>query len=492
MKKTFKKICFLAVTAILLLNFLGCSKKQVEEAEGSVEIKVALLPLAGDFVEFQRILGRVNEITKKKINTTVSYQLIDETSYFEQITLMISSGEQLDLIFSADWLKFFTQVSSGQLKDLKPYLQYMPDIINAVGMDRIEPFAIDGKIYGVATIRDFAQTFGYLVQKDIAEKYGINSNTVKSLDELTPYFERMVKEEGIPSIAYEQIGTSVLRNLYASFCDSLGDYNGVLMDYKGRKVVNMFATDEYKRLAELMYKWNQIGAIPKDLSTSTVVPEAMLRSGIISGYTAKMKPGYAEKTSNIVGKEVYALELVEPLASTSTITNVMYSIPINSRYPERAAMYLNLCYADPEIINLLTYGEEGIDYVLNKDGIAEFPPGVTPNNAKYNPGWGWLIGNQFVSHVFSPDSKDIWERTKAFNDNARKSEAFGFMFNPLNVSTEITAVENVKRQYENAIGNGDFNPDDIIPRFLRELENAGMSRIVTEKQKQLDEWFAKK
>jgi putative aldouronate transport system substrate-binding protein len=205
-----------------------------------------------------------------------------------------------------------------------------------------------------------------------------------------------------------------------------------------------------------------------------------------------MKPGYAEKTSNIVGREVISVDLVEPMAMTTTVTNVMYSIPINSKYPERAAMYLNLLYSDPEIINLLTYGEEGIDYVLNKDGIVEFPSGITPDNAKYNPGWGWLIGNQFLSYVQSPDTKDIWERQKTFNDNAKKSDVYGFMFDPRNVSTEITAVENVKRQYENAIGNGDFNPNDIIPRFLRDLENAGMDKIIAEKQKQLDAWYAGK
>jgi putative aldouronate transport system substrate-binding protein len=492
-----KRKLYLVLLAVSILSVLGCSKKAdesgaVNQGAGSlVEIKVAEIPLGGDMGEINRIVGKVNEITKKKINTAVNYQLIDETIYPDQITLMVSGGEQLDLMFSASWLNLFTQIASGQLIDLTPYLQYMPEATKAVGMDKITPFAVNGKIYGIPCIRDLAQSFGYVVRKDIADKYGINES-IKTYEELTPYFEKIVKGEGIPAIAYESVGDSILQAWQRTLCDGLGDYTGVLMGYTGNKVVNLFATEEYRKFAELVYKWNQMGAVPKDLSTSTIVPESMVRSGIVAGYAGILKPGYAEKTKNIIGQEVYVLELTEPVAWSDSVVNVMYSIPVTSKYPERAAMYINLLYSDPDIINLLTYGEEGIDYIINSEGIAEFPPGITPDTAKYNPGWGWLIGNQYLSHVFAPDTKDIWERLEAFNNNARKSSAYGFMFDPTNVATELASVGNVRKQYENAVGNGDFNPNDIIPRFVRDLEAAGMNKIIAEKQKQLDAWLAAK
>ncbi|MDR1418819.1 MAG: ABC transporter substrate-binding protein [Treponema sp.] len=488
MKKT--GLCVVLSLAVLfILAWAGCKQEQIG---APVELKVATITIGGDFSDFSRIQGKVNEIVKKKINATVNYQLISETNYAEQILLMVSSGEQLDLMISADWLRYFDQIRTGQLMDMEPYLKYCPGAVEAVGMDRIDSVRFDNKIYGIPTTRDLAQNSGYAVLKDIAVKYGLDKANIKNLEDLTPYFEKIVQGERLPCWSYDTPGSPSLGIYYDALCDDLGDRNGVLMGMKGRKVENLYATQEYKKTAEIVYEWNRMGAIPKDLSTLTFRPESMVKSGALLGYEAKLKPGYAEKTFINIGKEMLIIELSEPRARTGNIVVMNYSLPIICKHPEKAAEYLNLLYSDPDVVNLVTYGEEGIDYVLDSEGIAQFPPGVTPDNAKYNPGWGWLVGNQYLSHPFAPDTKDIWSRLKAFNDEAVESDAFGFMWNPGPVSAEIVAVENVKRQYINAIGNGEVDPNDIIPKFLRDLENAGMNKIIDEKQKQLDAWFAAK
>lgn len=42
---------------------------------------------------------------------------------------------------------------------------------------------------------------------------------------------------------------------------------------------------------------------------------------------------------------------------------------------------MNLLYTDAYLDNLLVYGEEGVDYVLNEEGFAVAPEGYTDLNS---------------------------------------------------------------------------------------------------------------
>ena len=56
----------------------------------------------------------------------------------------------------------------------------------------------------------------------------------------------------------------------------------------------------------------------------------------------------------------------------------------------------------------------------------------------------------------------------------------------------MTAVSNVINQYEDALGNGTVDVESTLPQFIKALKDAGIDDIITEKQKQFDEFLATK
>ena len=57
---------------------------------------------------------------------------------------------------------------------------------------------------------------------------------------------------------------------------------------------------------------------------------------------------------------------------------------------------------------------------------------------------------------------------------------------------EITACNNVKTKYENALNTGSLDPATALPKMIQELKDAGVDTVIAEKQAQVDAWMASK
>ena len=66
----------------------------------------------------------------------------------------------------------------------------------------------------------------------------------------------------------------------------------------------------------------------------------------------------------------------------------------------------------------------------------------------------------------------------------------GYNFDTSSVSSEITAVIAEIGKYGPALNVGTVDTEEMLPTFLDALEAAGMSKIIEENQRQLDEWLA--
>jgi putative aldouronate transport system substrate-binding protein len=488
-----KKFTVLLLVAILLTGTLGSLSALAQSQLPYEELVIAWLKI-GECSDMQRIEDKVNEILMSKLNCKVHFEVIDTAEYAQQITLAMSSHQQIDLAISGDWINYSTNVASGIYLPLNDLLQkYGQNILANVPADIIACSNYNGAAYGVPTIREWATDFGVSIRSDILKKYGIDPTTVKSWEELTPMYKTVVDGEKIPTVCYESAGDSVLSGFYSGYFDSLSDFNGVL-DYStgDTKVVNLYETPSYLRFAKLAKEWNDIGAIPANASTMTEAHNTLCKAGSILGYISKMKPGYDNKESISNGFPMVSIHLSDVVQSTGTVANIMYSIPYTTIDADRAMMVLNELYGNADVVNLLSYGEKDVDYKVGADGIATFADGVNANNAKYNPTWSWMVGNQFLATPWTPDAATIWDETKVFNGTGKKSPAMGFIFDPSPVSAEVAAVENVKAQYEDAIGNGEVEDVEAsIAEFNKALYDAGLQTIIDEKQKQLNAFLGK-
>ena len=153
---------------------------------------------------------------------------------------------------------------------------------------------------------------------------------------------------------------------------------------------------------------------------------------------------------------------------------------------------LDFIYGSPEVMNLLNWGEEGVDYVFEdeENGIINYPEGVTADNVGYSFNLGWELPNQFIGYKWTGSDPQLWEKMEEFNNSATPSKAVGFLFDSSGYESQIAALANVVSQYAGSIESGSVDPDEYLPQFLEALDNAGIDEIIEAKQEQLDEFLA--
>jgi putative aldouronate transport system substrate-binding protein len=115
--------------------------------------------------------------------------------------------------------------------------------------------------------------------KDICDKYGINIDDVRTLDDVAAVYDTILaKEPDMVPLASASSNTGLLDTI-CTF-DPLGDTLGVLLNYGEKlEVVNYFDTQEYEDYCRYFHEWYKKGYIKEDVLTNTDDSNAMLRNG---------------------------------------------------------------------------------------------------------------------------------------------------------------------------------------------------------------------
>ncbi|MDQ0873870.1 putative aldouronate transport system substrate-binding protein [Paenibacillus sp. V4I3] len=495
MKKRFMLASALIIGSMLLLSACGgnsggaapAGDKEVKPEEKPTELTVAFPIFGAVPKDLSLVQDSINQIAQKKINATVKLTPISFGNWDQQINLMLSSSEKLDLMYVGG-NNYSSYVSKGQIVALSKLLeQHGQGIAKAMDSSYLNAAKIAGSIYAIPTIRDFAAYNGLTMRKDLVDKYQIDVSKIRTLDDVEATLKTIKeKEPNVTPLIPGNIGRTMLDS-YRTF-DMLGDSLGVLPNFDNNlKVVNLYETEEYAQFTKKMRNWYTSGLILKDAATNKTSQFDLIKSNRGFAYFSNMKPGFEQQESKSSGVPVVTANLLQPVSTTTNVTGVMWGIPINSKTPEKAMDFLNLMYSDKDIVNLFDWGVEGKHYVKSGD-VIDYPQGVDTKSSGYNPNTGWLFGNQFLSYVFKGDDPKIWEKMDQFNKSALKSKALGFTFDANPVKAEYAAVTNVVTQYKLPLETGSVDPEKVLPEFISKLKSAGIDKIITEKQKQLDEW----
>ena len=103
-----------------------------------------------------------------------------------------------------------------------------------------------------------------------------------------------------------------------------------------------------------------------------------------------------------------------------------------------------------------------------------------------------MLGGILPEHhaLWVTDGPDIWSDTIQFNKDCHPSIAKGFVWDSTDVTNEVVACTTVLNKYKKGLETGDVDPDSVWDQMKAEFEEAGIEKILTEKQKQLDNWLA--
>ena len=487
MKKNILSI-LIAISLIVGSVFLGgCSKKS-----GDDKIVVAYYMNSTIAEDISLVQDAINEHVKDKIGAEVELVVLPMGTYNDQINLMLTSSEKLDL-FIMNSSRFNSYIANGQCMGLSALIEsYGQDIKDLLGEQLIRGGEVGGEIYGIMPYRDIAQGVGLFIRKDYVEKYNIDIDNVKTWKDVENVLSTIkTNEPSLYPLIVEKNETLTPVELMAGK-DKLGDGYGVLMLYDGDpyKVVNYYETDAYREAVTTMHRWYEAGYIAPDASISTENIATQMKAGTGVCYFYKTKTGMDLQESKADGHEMVHATLLEPCISTAQTQTVTWGIASQSTNPEAAMKFLNLMYSDQELLNLIDWGIEGKHYVFTEDGHITYPEGVDSTNCGYNVNMSWAFGNQFLSYVWAGNDLDIWDQASNAMKNARTSATMGFSYDSSGVSNEIALLNNVAAEYRLGLETGLSDPA-LIDEFVAKLNNAGMQKVMAEKQTQLDQWLAK-
>lgn len=511
MRKKWKKILCVVLTCCMMVSALagcggssssGSSSDASGESDEIVEI-TCLFPILGSApADLEMVEEAVNEITEAEIGVHVTFLTVSLSEAQSEVTRMVAAGEQVDVL---PVLSTYSYVNSGLLEPLDDLLEeYGQDITENLGVI-LEASAYQGNIYSLYSNTSYAQEYGAVFRKDILDKYGLSLEEGEVLDyeTLDSWFEIIKEGEGEAFYMNSMVGTGTETTLQ-SFClvDQLGGsyYTGVFTDYDtdDYTIQNFFETDVFEEYMYWMNKWYEAGYINPDSATMSDSSNDLMLSGNYLGYFGGAGIGKAEENTASLDYEMVTYTFYDTASILAQNYSTGWAISSSSEYKEASMKFLNLTWSNEELVNLMTWGIEGVHYELtDEEGIIDYVEGADSTSVSYAmPGATW-VGNTDLAYRMYPTTSEIKEELSEFNegiaagsDEYNISKAFGYVFDQSPVETEIAALSDVYSEYKGVIFFGSQDPDEVIEELNEALYAAGLSTVLEENQRQLDEWLA--
>lgn len=494
-----KKLMSMLLAAIMVLSTVaGCGQKEeaeapaTETAEGEAEevtdevpqeiTKVKWIARCDAQEDDEQVIAEMNKILGPKYGLELELVPISSGEYNDRMNLMITSGEEYDICYTASFTNVFLDnvareaflplddLLAGEAGEL--LTSVMPEGHTAVT-------TVDGTVYAIPNYQLMYTQYGVYVQKDLADEFGLDTASVKNISDLEPFMDWVLenKEDIWPLCetnvadteitAYDMFGAGVLSV-------EIGDESYEIQ--KTNEVEQNIA--RWKRANEYFKK----GYIRSDAATVTdnTADKAANRYAMIVGIS---KPGGEAEYASMYGEEYIQIPLSESYMVYEAGATTMLAININSENPEAAMKMIGVMWSDPEIYNMLLYGIEGEHY--NK--VGENRVEQIADSGYNRAGQAWQFGNQFNAWLLPAQADDVWEVTESMNQSAKKSLLTGFVADLAPVEAEIAQINSVKVEYGNGFLYTD-NFDQWLNDYNAKLETAGIETVKAEMESQITAW----
>ena len=476
-----------------------------DDDEEMADITVALMSLSPiDTANSDAVQEAINEITESEINVHVNFQWYDAGTYGSQVPMMIQGGDTLDLMMftPVPGASFTSFLGAGQLMDITDLVnEYGQDIVATQG-DLINGCSLNGKIYGIGNYGDKAAFQNIVIRKDVLEEVGRLEDAQKasSWSEVEDIMKDVVAAGYTGFINNDAQGTVIYPNGFLNGSDSFADnratdilgdgYQLVTTDPDTDTVECKYFTDDFKQMIERVSNWYEEGLIYKDSTTSQDFGDTLLKSGTGVAKVAQQESGTLKAMEAATGHEFVEIRVCDREITTESCTKFGYSIPVTAKEPEAAMKFLNLLYTSQDIMNTLTWGVEGRDWVLNDEGYATYPDGVTAETVQYHTA-DFLYGNMFITAPWE-GAVVTRDEQKKLTDEAGVSKYFGFQLDNTGLENTVTACYNVEQQYIATMMSGaaGANWESTLEDFQNALKAAGIDDLIKAYQEQLDNWLA--
>ncbi len=500
-----KKKRYIGIGLLLLIVFLGafsCERteehRETETEESCERIVVTYQTLYSSRTEdLDLVVEKINALSREKIGVEIELLTVDAIEAPEKYSLWLTQGRRIDLMV-LNYQDISTYVDQSMVLPLNDLLEVYGEQINQISEEWENLYSgttINQNIYGVEVVGEVrGDCKGLWIPKRYLEEadFHYEANHIYSFEELSVLFERLKKRypEKYPLGQISSAYNFSSSMLYLSGANSLGSslVTGIL-DKKSEvpELMDYYESEQYKNWLDYIRQWYLAGYIYPEAATTSLAPEELLKAGIIMSIPQSGAPFMY--TEEMVGEEMVCLRLSAITYSPRGTTGAFWTIPPTAQEPEAAMKFLNLMYSDPEIVNLFSWGIEGVHYRKVGEDNVVYPEGKNADTVGYHNPMG-LYGDQRLRYTYGMEDRKKLQRKFSEAAVSDGMEYAGFHFDTAVVASEMIQVQKVLERYLYVLESGSADIDTLYPEFVEKLKYAGIETIVSEKQRQLDAWLS--
>jgi len=516
-KKWSKSVLFLLLTVLMVSLFTGCGNSNQKEEERTPDVTESTTPDASTPApsgstddkpdtseavnltmylinnssdDIKLLEDELNTMLKKDINTTVKISLLTTDAY----KLMLTSGEDFDLAYSADWLDYADNARKGAFKEITPEMleKYAPMTANE-GKERLNAGYVDGTLYGLpASLTNYYYNM-FLIRGDLMKKYGISD--IKSLDDLGVFLEAVKNNEKsiIPFNISKNEGWMLPAVLFGNsdlMAPGAPNSTSPIVLRKGDSSLKLHYTLDIPEVIDFMRtmkEWREKGFWAKNALANPVSlydsfkngKSAVAFTGTVDGANstyfdfAKDNPDWDVR--------VFPAFFKGNVDAYSAAGNAMV-IGAKSKNAERALMVLDLLRNDQKYNMLSKYGIEGKHYTLDAEGKISYP------GPSFQGGiWG-VSNDKFLKTpaITMPNYAELKADQKA---RFKANPLVDFTLNKKEISDVSANLANLFTQYGTPLFLGFVDDvDKAVETYRQKLKEAGVEKYMEAARTQIDEY----
>lgn len=462
----------------------------------SQEVTLKTWLLGDKPADFDFVYGEMNKVLKEKVNATMDINYIPWSDYSTKYSLLFSSGESFDIVYTATWTppNFKVLASKNAFMELTPDMlkKYAPKSYAEMPEIAWKQVMVNGKIFTIPSSNDEFGKYVAVIRGDLREKYKLPE--VNSTESLKNYLLTIAKNEKgiIPFDCGEQGGKlatifyTLPNNIY-----SLPYGVGTYITDPDLKLFNVYEDPKYLEFLNLMKFFKDNGVIPSDAASK----KYMESESFIAGKSATMIWNIIN--SGVAVRQVLAEhpewkpEMVDTSPDAATIvqqySNNGNAIKADSKNWQRALMVIELLRTDKSLWDLSNYGIIGKHWEPVGDNKFKSLPDSKNFLPNSNCQWGW--NTPFIR--FPADMPDVY--FKMLDNWASKKANFllnGFQMDLTNIKSEDAVMQNLGKQYGPLTLGAFPEPEKTLAEYIAKEKAGGLDKILEELKKQAAEYIA--
>lgn len=472
----------------------------------SKEVTLTMYLIGDRPVDNDEVFGKINERLKSEINATIDVKFMSWSEYENKYPLIFASGEDWDIIYTADWCFYNAQATKQGFWEItrEDLETYAPMTAETMYPEAWEQAKVGGKVYMLPMNYKEITSYVYMARGDLMDKYNITS--VSSLDEAEAYMDAIAKNE--PGMIPLDVGSDydklfVFDRMWKQACrqdgvnlTDVGPWQvmgSVKTDDAAAGVKGHYDQEPFLDVITRLKDWKDRGFWSKNAVVNTQNNTESFQAGrsalaLMNANTAKSV--YAAVTADHPEWDVRVFDAQEdvPPVLNSYLANGM-SIFSKSRYPERALMALDYLRNDKEVNSLFCYGIEGKHWEASGDNALVSLPDSA--NYAYDGNCNWGVRNDSNWRVIEGGIPNLPELTAKWQETAESNLYQTFVFDDAEVKNEIAAMGEIFNTDYKLLGLGfTDDPAGDIAKLRDKMEAAGAGKVYAALQEQAEAFLA--